>query len=311
MIEIKRYSADMQQIWDNVVSESRIDTFLFYRHFMDYHSHRFTDCSFVVFRKGKAEAVLPGNIVNQVFYSHQGLTYGGLITTTKVSASNVLEIFELLNAYLKNLGVNEVVYKPVPSIYHKIPSQEDIYALFRLGAEKIACNISSTIIQDKKLAFIESRKSGIRKAKKELVYLVEDANPIDFWEILEDNLTANYGTKPVHSVDEIIQLKSKFPNNIKIYTCKQGDTTIGGTVLFVMQHLVHVQYISASEAGKFSGALDLLFDELINHKYQDKPIFDFGQSTEQMGHYLNESLIFQKEGFGGRGTVYEAYKYSL
>jgi len=41
------------------------------------------------------------------------------------------------------------------------------------------------------------------------------------------------------------------------------------------------------------------------------PIFDFGHSTEQLGKFLNENLIFQKEGFGGRGVVYEVYKYTL
>jgi len=30
-----------------------------------------------------------------------------------------------------------------------------------------------------------------------------------------------------------------------------------------------------------------------------------------MGMHLNEQLIFQKEGFGGRGVVYETYKYNL
>jgi hypothetical protein len=59
------------------------------------------------------------------------------------------------------------------------------------------------------------------------------------------------------------------------------------------------------------GALDLLFHELINNYYVDYPIFDFGQSTEQNGNYLNGGLIFQKEGFGGRGAVYETYRYTL
>ena len=57
--------------------------------------------------------------------------------------------------------------------------------------------------------------------------------------------------------------------------------------------------------------LDLLFDYLINHEYTNYPYFDFGQSTENMGSVLNESLIFQKEGFGGRGMCYDIYEYEL
>jgi hypothetical protein len=86
---------------------------------------------------------------------------------------------------------------------------------------------------------------------------------------------------------------------------------LGGTVLYITKKVLHTQYISASILGKESGALDLLFDELINKIFVDIPVFDFGQSTEQMGNLLNESLIFQKEGFGGRGVVYDIYKYTL
>lgn len=50
---------------------------------------------------------------------------------------------------------------------------------------------------------------------------------------------------------------------------------------------------------------------MINHEYTNYPYFDFGQSTEQMGHLLNVSLIFQKEGFGGRGMCYDIYEYGL
>ena len=40
-------------------------------------------------------------------------------------------------------------------------------------------------------------------------------------------------------------------------------------------------------------------------------IFDFGISTEQGGRYLNEGLIFQKEGFGARTVVYDTYELNI
>ena len=57
MIEVKRYNAGFKQDWDNIINKSRIDTFLFYRDFMDYHSNRFEDSSFLIYRKGKLEAL--------------------------------------------------------------------------------------------------------------------------------------------------------------------------------------------------------------------------------------------------------------
>jgi len=311
MIEIEVYSSEKKNDWNNLVERSRVDTFLFNRDFMDYHSDRFKDLSFMIYRNGKLEALLPGNIDGDIYYSHQGLTYGGFISTTKLIAVEIMESFVLINKYLKELGVNEVIYKPSPSIYHLVPSQEDIYSLFKLGARRIGCNLSSYIFQNNKIKFTESRKGGIRKAKREAVIIRETNDLLGFWSILNDNLMKNHGKLPVHSVDEISALKEKFPSNIRLFCAELNNDIIAGCLLFVMQTVVHVQYISANSIGKTLGANDLLFDELINNLFTNIPIFDFGQSTENLGNYLNESLIFQKEGFGGRGVVYEVYNYTL
>ena len=309
MLELKVYRKENMQDWDSLIKRSKNGTFLFLRSYMDYHSHRFSDLSFMIYRKGKIEGVLPGNIANKIYYSHQGLSYGGLVLTEKISVSEVLIIFELLNKELRNRGVEKVIYKPIPYIYHKMPSQEDIYALFKMGAIKIACNISSTIYQRNKLNFIESRKSGIRKSKKFNVEFIE-SNRFDlFWPILNENLTNKYEKNAVHSLEEISYLHDQFPNSIKLYLASINQRIVAGTVLYLMDNVIHVQYISANEEGKSTGALDMIFDKLINDIYKEYPIFDFGQSTEDNGYYLNENLIFQKEGFGGRGVVFETYEF--
>ena len=91
----------------------------------------------------------------------------------------------------------------------------------------------------------------------------------------------------------------------------EGNTPLGGTMVFECGETVHTQYISASKRGKEIGALDLVFDYLINERYADRRYFDFGKSTEQLGHYLNCNLIHQKEGFGGRGVCYDTYEWEL
>ena len=72
-----------------------------------------------------------------------------------------------------------------------------MYALFRINASLIARNISSTIYQKDKLKFIESRKSGVRKALNNKIEIHESDDFSSFWKILDDNLTNKYGTKPV------------------------------------------------------------------------------------------------------------------
>lgn len=310
MIELRKYDSSQKNAWDTFIKNSRINTFLFQRDFMEYHSDRFADFSLMIYRKGKLEAVLPGNIKRNVFYTHQGLTYGGLVISSKITATDVLAIFEQLNLFLKENGIDEVIYKALPIIYHKQPMQEDLYALYRLKAQKISCTLSSTIFSQNKIPFTESRKSGLRKAERAGITVEESSDYKAFWDILDYNLSQNHGVKPVHTLEEILKLKDLFPENIKLYCSVLEGKIIAGTVLFLMDNLIHVQYISASEEGKLSGALDLLFDQVINVIFNSYDI-DFGHSNEDSGNYLNERLIFQKEGFGGRGVIYEIYSYKI
>ena len=311
MLEILKYTLEYKNRWDEFIISSKNGAFLFLRNYMEYHSDRFSDCSYLIIENGSIEAVLPGNITNNFWYSHEGLTFGGLISSNKITTPKTIEIFKLLCNELKKNGILKVVYKPIPLIYHSIPAQEDIYALFIQNAVKIGCNISSVIFQSHKLRFSELRRRGIQKGIREKIEIAESTDFSSFWDILDINLTQKFNTKPVHSLNEIKLLKNWFPENIKLYTAKKDGIIIAGTVLYLINNVVKVQYISADEWGKKVGALDLLFDTLVNQKYLHMPIFDFGVSTENRGKYLNENLIFQKEGFGGRGIVYEIYEFRV
>lgn len=311
-MEIRRYRREDKELWNSFVSKARNATFLFDRNYMDYHADRFDDNSFMFYHKGKLKAVLPANVAGDTLYSHQGLTYGGLLLDKKATVEDVLECFDSLNSWLRKNGISKVVYKALPWIYQQYPSEETLYALtWKCKAQLISRDIASTIVIDNKLKFAESRKSGIRKALS-LNIEVGESNDVDgFWHVLEDNLGNRYNAKPVHTASEMKLLMSRFPNSIKLYVAKMNGEIVGGTLIYVTPQVVHTQYISASVEGKKHGALDLLFDYIINKVYANCHYFDFGKSTEQGGEYLNEPLIFQKEGFGGRGVCYDWYQWEL
>lgn len=311
-MEIRRYRREDKELWNSFVSKARNATFLFDRNYMDYHDDRFDDNSFMFYHKGKLKAVLPANVAGDTLYSHQGLTYGGLLLDKKATVEDVLECFDSLNSWLRENGISKVVYKALPWIYQQYPSEEDLYALtWKCKAQLISRDISSSIVIDNKLKFAESRKSGIRKALS-LNIEVGESNDVDgFWHVLEDNLGNRYNAKPVHTSSEMKLLMSRFPNNIRLYVAKMNGEIVGGTLIYVTPQVVHTQYISASVEGKKHGGLDLLFDYIINKVYANCRYFDFGKSTEQGGAYLNEPLIFQKEGFGGRGVCYDWYQWEL
>lgn len=311
-MEIRRYRREDKELWNSFVSKARNATFLFDRNYMDYHADRFDDNSFMFYHKGKLKAVLPANVAGDTLYSHQGLTYGGLLLDKKATVEDVLECFDSLNSWLRENGISKVVYKALPWIYQQYPSEEDLYALtWKCKAQLISRDIASTIVIDNKLKFAESRKSGIRKALSLNIEVVESNDVDGFWHVLEDNLGNRYNAKPVHTASEMKLLMSRFQNNIKLYVAKMNGEIVGGTLIYVTPQVVHTQYISASVEGKKHGALDLLFDYIINKVYANCRYFDFGKSTEQGGAYLNEPLIFQKEGFGGRGVCYDWYQWEL
>ena len=302
----------MADEWNLFVAASKNGTFLFDRHFMDYHSDRFCDHSLLVYRDQRLYALLPANQKDDTLVSHGGLTYGGLVTDSRCSAKGVLDAFTAINEYLRQQGFRHVVYKAVPWIYHQLPAEEDLYALTSVCHARLTIrDISSAIIGDRKMRFSESRKSGIRKAHRQGLTVAESTDFATFWQILNENLTGKYGVRPVHSVAELELLHSRFPEKIRLYMAFDGETPVGGTLLFLTPQVLHTQYISANAFGKQHGAIDLLFDHLINNTYKDYPYIDFGKSTVSDSADLNEQLIFQKEGFGARAVCYDTYEYDL
>lgn len=312
MFEIKPYSPEMKSEWDAFVGASKNGLFLFFRDYMDYHHDRFEDYSIVVYRQNKLYALLPANISHDVLYTHQGLTFGGLIVNEHFTAADSIIVFKLINTYLRNEGIRKVVYKAIPWLYHQQPAEEDLYAIYRTtNAKLVARDISTAIQLDMPLAYNEMRNRGIKKALHHGIMVEESNRWTDFWEVLMANLQTKYHVSPVHSLSEIRMLKARFPNNIRLFTAQLNNRVLGGTVVYEYGNVAHTQYISASLEGKKLHALDLLLDKLIHEVYQDKTWFDFGKSTEQQGTILNEGLIFQKESFGGRAVCYDWYEWNL
>lgn len=323
MITVTRYTPQNHQTWNEFVKQSRQGTFLFDRNYMDYHQDRFHDHSLMIYYKDKLYALLPANEVvsasnNEIpqkeLVSHQGLTYGGLLTCNKMTAELTCETFEAIGNYLKQEGFSKLTYKAIPWIYHKIPSEEDLYALIHVGKASLSAReISTTILLQNKLRFSEQRRRGVNKAKKNSLIIRQSSQEdvFAFWNILNNNLQQKYHTRPVHSNEELQLLMSRFPENIIGYSVLKDAEVIAGTIIFITPQVIHTQYIGASEKGKEEGALDLLFDYLINQEKWNAPYFDFGKSTEDRGNYLNTNLIHQKEGFGGRGVAYDTYEWTL
>ena len=312
MFEIKPYLPELKSEWDAFISASKNGLFLFYRDYMDYHHDRFPDHSLLIYRRNKLYALLPANQKGNILYSHQGLTFGGLIVNQHFTTAEAVTVLQLMNAYLHNEGLQKVVYKAIPWLYHQQPSEEDLYAIYRTTKARLVARDIATVVKiDAPLPCNKIRKRGIKKANQNGITVEGSNRWADFWHILTANLQTKYHVRPVHTLTEIEMLKARFPHNIRLFTAQLNGKVLGGTVVYEYGNVAHTQYISASPEGKKLHALDLLFDKLIHEVYQDKAWFDFGKSTEQQGTILNESLIYQKESFGGRAVCYDWYEWDV
>lgn len=311
-LQVTKYEGNRKLEWDNFVKSSKNGHFFFYRDYMEYHSDRFQDFSLIIYNdKGNIMALLPASIDGDTVISHGGLTFGGFVCDGKMTAAKMLDVFANVKQFLKNAGVRMFIYKCMPAIYNKYPSDEALYALFRNNAELYRRDVSFSIYLPDRLRYQEQRKRAVKKGYRHQYILHESSKYEEYIALLDKILMKYHGTHPVHNVNELRLLAEKFPYNIKLYTAEKKGRIEAGTVLFLQSGVVHTQYLANSDEGRKNGALDCLLDWLITDVYKDKTWFDFGISCEQEGRYLNEGLAAQKEGFGARAVVHDVYRIEL
>ncbi|KYH06381.1 MULTISPECIES: hypothetical protein [Chryseobacterium] len=307
--EIKKYTQKDYTDWNLFIKESKNGLFFYDRDFMDYHSDRFKDHSLFILKNNKVVAVFPANESGKEIISHGGLTFGSLILSYHVKASEVLNIFEEIKKYYQEYSFNEIIYKAVPHIFHKYPSEEDLYALFRNQAKLFRRDISSVIDLSSPIRFSETKRQLVRKCEGNEVTISENKNFKEYWTLLSDVLK-KFDTKPVHTEEEIKLLNKKFPENIRLFEARKDNFLLAGIVIFDFGNVVHTQYMAASQEGRKIGALDFINYFLIS-EFQNKKYYSFGISTENQGKILNEGLIQQKENMGARGITLDFYSIKL
>ena len=312
MFEIRRYTPAFANEWNQFVAASKNGTFLFDRRYMDYHADRFQDHSLLFYLGERLLAVLPAHQSGDTLCSHNGLTYGGLVMSPRLTVVQTMNLFRELNDYLRGEGFRHVSYKCIPWIYHRLPAEEDLYALYHeCRARMVARDFATDVFLHGDMRWERVRRRGVSRAQKAGVIVERSSDYAAFWEVLSQNLQTKYGVKPVHTLQEITLLHSRFPENIVLYQAVKDGVVLGGVVLYITPQVVHAQYSSATPEGKKLGVIDLLYSRIFSD-YENYSHFDFGRSTENPdGSGLNEQLVFQKEGFGGRGLCYDIYEYDL
>ncbi|RKR08686.1 acetyltransferase (GNAT) family protein [Flavobacterium sp. 90] len=306
---VKQYDKNDYQIWNDFISQAKNATFLFCRDFMEYHQDRFEDFSLLVFEDEKLISVLPANKTGNSIYSHQGLTYGGLVCKEQTKLATVIEIFRAILLFLMENNFQKLHLKSLPSIYHLKPAEEILYALFLAEAKLVRRDSLSVIDLSQENKTSKIRKRGFQKGVSNQLIIEEETDFDLFWnEVLIPNLNKKHSANPVHSVKEMNYLKTHFPKNIHQFNVYFEDKIVAGTTVFETETVAHCQYISKNENQENLGSLDYLFHYLIQERFAGKRFFDFGISNENQGRNLNEGLAYWKESFGASTIIHDFYE---
>ncbi|MFM7017950.1 GNAT family N-acetyltransferase [Flavobacterium sp.] len=307
--QVRLYQPQDSSIWNAFISVAKNATFLFDRNFMDYHSDRFQDYSLMVFDGEKLVAVLPANRVDDTVFSHQGLTYGGLVLSNKAKLSAVIAIFKSILQFLHENAIEKLIVKSIPTIYSDYFSEELEYCLFIVQAKLTRRDALSVLDLVKKNAIDSNRMEGVKRGIKNELVVKEESSFDLFWNtILVPNLAQKHNAKPVHTLAEITKLKHLFPNNIRQFNVYKNEELLGGTTVFVNKKVVHSQYISGNETKNVSGSLDYLHHHLIKEVFKDYHFHDFGICNEYDGRMINKGLLFWKESFGAKTVIQNFYE---
>lgn len=306
---IERYDASKEREWNEFVARSRNGTFLFDRGYMDYHSDRFADCSWMARKGNRLLALLPANITpDGTLHSHGGLTYGGWVTArSHIDAADMLDIFKTAVSVWRSGGIEALDYKPVPYIYSSKPAQDDLYALFRLGAVQTECAVSSTVDLSLPVEFNQQQRRHLKQASRFPVTVSETDDVEMFMRMLSECLRERHDTAPVHSASELRMLKSRFPENIRIFATFLDGAAHAAICVYDTGIVAHAQYIATTSEGRRLNLLTPLVDYLVRQRYAARRWFDFGISTEDHGMVLNSGLLRQKTSYGAGATVYTRF----
>lgn len=309
LIEVIRYVPGHKKEWDLFVDRCKNGTFLFKRDFIEYHGDRFDDFSLLFYFNGELTALFPACVQDASCYSHKGLTYGGLLVGSECRFSLFRQLFGELLGFLKRGGYTELIVKPVPSLYCEAANDE-LFFLHQFYGGKSGHTIGSVVYNLKKPVVSKSVKRNASRAVREGIVIRQTNDFKMFWnELLVPRLNDRFHKKPVHSLDEMLWLKEKFPDEIQLTGAFLKDEMVAGTVLFRHKNYIKSQYIAGRKDYDKLGGLDLLHMKVIQDSGKD--YFDFGTSGLENSPDENSGLLEWKEQFGARTLVFSTYNFKI
>lgn len=317
-IEIEFFTSHKNDEWDDFVWKSNDGTIFHTRQFLSYHPpEKFTDASLIFKKNNRLIALFPAVVRNEgiskILSSHRGASYGGFVTPSPLS---IRDSFRLVEGLIEHAGANNftgIELTPPPQIYLNRPNNYIDFALLKNGFTYRKREISSVIpldfpVEEILSTFSSASRRAVRRAQKLNVKVQESEDYGQFYKILQKNLKMRHHVNPTHSIEELLKLKSLFPNRIKLFAACAAAKMVAGVVMFITNNNVALAfYISHDEENQQYRGVNVLFYEIIKWTIENKFGFlDFGIFTVNMDP--NWGLARFKESFGAQGIFRDTYE---
>ncbi|MBD5530575.1 MAG: GNAT family N-acetyltransferase [Lachnospiraceae bacterium] len=327
--KVQQYTDDKEEQWDRFVEEDCVNgTFLQTRRFLNYHPvGRFEDCSYMIFdKKGNLAAVCPACQVTEngekVFYSHKGSTFGGILISHRYySLEKVLDIIESIEKEAGNQRFNRMILKITPDLFCEESGDLLQYALY-YRKYKVYNELNLVIDyasykEDILSNFSQGKRTHVHNCEKQdcsLKELLDDEEIIQGHHILSENL-AKYDLKPVHTGEELLNLKNNvIKNEIGFFGVYLDKKMIAFSTMFYFNkaRVAHSQYISASQEYNALSPMTYMYYCMIEEmKKRGFDKLSWGITTEHLGLEINMGLTKSKEAFGSRYCLNQIYEKML
>ena len=316
-MKVRPYTDADAEPWDELVGRSACGTFLHTRRFQCYHGGRFEDVSVLCEDgKGRIIGVFPAARKpddRSCVVSHPGATYGGLIHEQDLGAGDVEEMIGDIVLHYRSQGFGRLDYKSVPPLFHSVFCQSDLQAIWKLGGVVARRDLWNVVTLGCRPRYSSHHVRAIGRARKcgVAVEIADTAKSYrGFHGILEERLADRYGVAPVHSLEEMLMLRERFPESIALWLARDSaGQVVAGTWLFMIGKRVwHTQYIASTAQGRDLCATHLLFDGIIRQAERRGVGFvSFGCSSEDDGRRLNRGLFAFKSGFVAGAVCHDTY----
>jgi hypothetical protein len=316
-LRARPFTPDDEEQWDDLVAASWNGTFLHSRRYLSCTDERIVDASLVIEdAKTQLVGVLPAGVHasdRTMVESHPGVAYGGIVHRGELTGPRMLAALEAVVDRYYHDGWRTLRYKPVPHIYHRVLSADDVYALFRLGASRSRCDVASVVDLQDRLPPSGRRARSLRKAQRADVKVTRGAEHLDaLWTVVSARLSEKFDSEPLHDAKALARVQSLFPDRVQCVVGALEGSVVAGAVILTTGRVDHAQYIAADDRGYRTAALDAVLTACLDDSEEGTArYFSFGNSTTYGGRVFNEGLFEYKSGFGAGTVVHECFDLRL